>query len=447
MLSFYLFRHYFFSFRSSSLIRIVAWFCLGGLTVSVAALVLVLSIMDGFGQSIKTRLLSNQAHLIVSSKNSKPGENSFYEQNFVYSLLPPSLKEGIESFVFSETQDVLLKTSQGFSGVIAKGYERGLLEKMSSQARENRFESLHKVEDISAVAVIENKKDSEKEKGRTEHGFSVTPDSNKEKEGIHKASSLPLMISEALSANLDLYEGDSVFLTPVMALLLPPSQPPPLKKGHIQGIIRGNRAQGEEDFSVFYEKGQMDFKNFSDIHFSWEIQLKEPEKYKAHLPYFKNYKVEHWAERNSSLLFALTMEKFIMILFITLSIVISCLGISVALFLLITQKRKDIGVLQVMGLSKKEVTETFARVGMGLSFIGVMGGMLLGVALTAFLKYNRWNILPAIYYDRTLPANFLPFHYILIVLGSLAVAFLACYLPSLHLSRVPPSELLKSTGR
>ena len=131
MLFFHLFRHYFLSFKSASLIRIVGWFCLGGLAVSVAALVLVLSIMDGFGQSIKERLLSNEAHLIVRSK--KKGPPVFQESKALYALLPEPLKKNIESSIAFETQDILLKTPEQFSGVIAKGYRKEIIEKMLQQ--------------------------------------------------------------------------------------------------------------------------------------------------------------------------------------------------------------------------------------------------------------------------------------------------------------------------
>ena len=441
MLFFHLFRHYFLSFKSASLIRVVAWFCLGGLTVSVAALVLVLSIMDGFGQSIKNRLLNNEAHLIISSK--KKGSSIFQKTENLYALLPEPLKKNIKTSVLFETQDTLLKTPNGFSGVIAKGYETKTIERMFLQVGKERFENLHHTKDLSTLP---SKKEilSEDTIKAPSHNFSLKSQDKKNP----PASSLPLIINQSLSETLSLYEGDSVLLTPILALLLPPSELPPLKKAHIQGVIAGSpQNQGEENFFVFYEKGGMDFKDFSAIHSAWEIRLKDPENYKSYLPYFKDYKVEHWAERNSSLLFALKMEKFIMLLFIALSILISCLGISVALLLLIIQKRKDIGILQAMGLSQKAIAKIFTGIGLSLSSIGVTGGMTLGILLTAFFKYNKWNILPAMYYDRSLPANFLPFHYMLILLGSLCVAFLACYLPSLHLSRIPPSELLKETGR
>lgn len=443
MLSFRLFRHYFLSFKSDSLIRIVSWVCLLGLSVSVAALVLVLSIMDGFGQSIKSRLLRREAHLILRSKESGKREVLLQNKESVYSSLPFHLQGEIESLTFFETQDILLKTREGFSGVIAKGYGPEKIKELLVRAKNTEFE-FHKTKGPLGAFEASNGEDQEID--------SASFLSNREQDFKNKkstfSSSLSLIINESLSSALNLYKGDKVFVAPVAALLLPPSEAPPLKKAYIQGVVADSGQSGdEENFSVFYKKGQMNFKILSNIHSAWEVILKDPENYKLYLPYFENYQIEHWVERNSSLLFALKMEKFIMVLFVTLAILISLLGISMALFLLITQKRKDIGVLQAMGLSDEEVTRIFSKLGLGLALIGIAGGMFLGLALTAFFKYNEWNILPAIYYDRTLPANFLPFQYGLIFIGSLLVAFLACYLPAFHLSRISPSTLLKTTGR
>ena len=437
MLSFHLFRHYFLSFKSDSLIRIVAWVCLAGLSVSVAALVLVLSIMDGFGQSIKFRLLKKEAHLILHSKGADKKKDFSQNKESIYSLLPSHLKEGIENLTFFETQDILLKTHKGFFGIIAKGYKIEKIKELLIQAKKAEWEHLHRTENISVVS-------KDVTAGARKDTVSLLP----EETNTENTLSLPLIINESLSSALNIYKEDEALVTPVASLLLPPSEAPPLKRVSIQGVVEeSGENNSEEKFSVFYEKGKMDFKFLSNLHSAWEVTLKDPERYKQYLPYFKDYRTEHWVERNSSLLFALKMEKFIMVLFITLAILISLLGISMALFLLIIQKRKDIGILQAMGLSDEEVTKIFSKVGMELAFIGIIGGMLIGLALTAFFKYSEWNILPAMYYDRTLPANFLPFQYVLIFIGSLFVAFLACYLPTLHLSRMSPSDLLKTAGR
>ncbi|MCZ0933332.1 MAG: hypothetical protein OXJ52_09305, partial [Oligoflexia bacterium] len=64
-MSFYFFRRYFLSSRSGSLIKLISWLCLSGIAVSITALILIVSIMGGFGSAIKSRLLSKQAHLII----------------------------------------------------------------------------------------------------------------------------------------------------------------------------------------------------------------------------------------------------------------------------------------------------------------------------------------------------------------------------------------------
>ena len=383
MLALRLFRHYFLSFRSTSLIRVVAWFCLGGLTVSVAALVLVLSIMDGFGRSIKSRLLGRQPHLIVHPKGNTKA--SFGKNNPIHGILPDHLKKQVESSELFETQDVLLKTDRGFFGVMAKGYSNEFIEEMLSLAGSKEFENFNRVKDLSSDTVASDSLSHGPANGSSPSEAKDTEIALQKGGDGSAITSLPLIISESVSTTFHLYEGDRVFLTPLAALLLPPTELPPLKKAHIEAVLRGSQGSGgEEAFSVFYSIGRMDFKGFSSVRSAWRIKLFEPENYKAYLPYFKDYRVEHWAERNASLLFALKMEKFIMVLFIALAILISCLGIAVALFLLIVQKRRDIGILQAMGLSSKEVTETFVKVGFGLSFIGILAGLLLGLGPDRF---------------------------------------------------------------
>ena len=76
-MSFYLFRRYFFSSRSGSLIKLVSWVCLAGMTVSVAALILIVSIMGGFGKAIQSRLLDKETHLVIYFK-----DNPFLKKSF-----------------------------------------------------------------------------------------------------------------------------------------------------------------------------------------------------------------------------------------------------------------------------------------------------------------------------------------------------------------------------
>ncbi len=406
MLSFYLFRRYFLSSRSTSLIRVVAWICLFGLAVSVAALILITSIMGGFGKAITSRLISNEPHLIIDLK-----ENPFFNNKQELSFIKQKHK-GIQETIFFETQDLIVKTPLGFKGVVATGYTLENLKNKVSEFNLFSFEPL--------------------ESSLTDTNF--------------KKGKRDILLNYTLFRELNLNIGDELTLIPLKSLLLPPSMVPPIKKVRVKTVVEDDNRKSS-GFSIFYERGVLDFGRYSQIKYGAEVKLQDPENYVFYQDLFKDYKFSSWVDRNSTLFFALKLEKFMMTLFIVLAIIISCLGISSALFLLMTQKGKDIGILHAMGLSQQEIIRTFTRLGFYLALMGIFLGLFVGVSGSAFFKFNRFDILPSMYQDRTIPAIFDPLSYLLIVSGAILLAWMACYLPTRHLSRIKPAELLKITGR
>ena len=422
-MSFYLFRRYFLSSRSGSLIRVVSWICLGGMTVSVAALILIVSIMGGFGKAIKSRLLHNESHLVIHFKDSPflneknqtqvKKKSVFFDREehpAVFSSLTQKQREGIKEALIFENQELILKSLHGFKGISAIGYSQEQWDKKVLQ--NSLFTNINSENEPAPLKATQGKE---------------------------------ILLSQELSLETGLSPGDEITLIPLAGLLLPPSLLPPIKRFKVKGILQ-EPSKGKEAFSIFYKQGLIDFGNFSRIKYGAEIQLHDPKQVPLYQNLFKKHKVQNWIERNSTLFFALKLEKFVMTLFLILALVISCLGISSALFLLITQKGDDLAILHAMGLSKKELIKIFTGVGLYLSFIGLFAGAVIGLSGTIFLKYNTINFLPEMYQDRTIPAMFLPSNYIIILLGSLFLAWLSCYLPTRHLSHIKPAELLKITG-
>ena len=424
-MSFYLFRRYFLSSRSNSLIRKVSWICLGGMTVSVAALILIVSIMGGFGEAIKSRLLSKEAHLVIhfkdnpflkkykeSSSNIKKKSLFFNKEEhpIIFSSLTQKQKEGIKEVVIFENQDLILKGPDSFKGVLAIGYSKSPWDEKILQTYS--WANINVEPDPVPLKSIQQKE---------------------------------ILLSHELSLETGLSPGDELTLIPLAGLLLPPSLLPPVKRFKVRGIVQ-KTSKGEEAFSIYYKQGLVDFGDFSKIKYGAEIKLHDPEQISFYQDLFKEYKVQNWMERNSTLFFALKLEKFVMTLFLVLSFIISCLGVSSALFLLMTQKGEDLAILHAMGLSQKEIVRIFTGVGLYLSFIGLFAGAFIGLSVTVFLRYNTIGFLPEIYQDRTIPTVFLPFNYLIILLGTLFLAWISCYLPTRHLSRIKPAELLKITG-
>ena len=286
-MSFFLFRHYFLSSRSGSLIRVVSWICLGGMTVSVAALILIVSIMGGFGKAIKTRLLSKEAHLIIHFKDSpflkkykessskiKKKKSLFFDQEeplIIFSSLTQEQKKGIKSAFVFEKQDLILKSQKGFKGVSAIGYSKQQWDKkvlQNSDFTENKLEKTKP----SPLVSTENKE---------------------------------ILLSYELSLEMELFPGDELALIPLAGLLLPPSLLPPVKRLKVKGILQ-EPSKGEEAFFIYYKQGLIDFGDFSTINYGAEIKLHDPEQISTYQNLFKKHEVQNWIERNSTLFLPLS---------------------------------------------------------------------------------------------------------------------------------------------
>ena len=416
------------------------------MAVSVAALILIVSVMGGFGNAIKSRLLSREAHLIFHFKDNpflkkipaKAKRKSLFfnkeEHPVIFSSLTQEQKNGIRSAFVFETQDLIVKSPTGFKGISAIGYSKNQWNKKAEQIvpwTKSHLDSLNLNQNLQTSAEKQNLQTPPADQT---HPIPLKPDKEKE-----------ILLSQNLAWELGLSPGDKLTLTPLAGLLLPPNLLPPVKQFTVKGILEVASTE-KEAFSIYYKQGLMDFGDFSKINYRAEIQLYDPEKALVYQNLFTKYKVQNWMERNSTLFFALKLEKFIMTLFLVLAFIISCMGISSALFLLVTQKGEDLAILHAMGLSQKEITKIFTRVGFSLAFIGLLAGAVIGLSGTAFLKYNSINFLPEMYQDRTIPAVFMPGHYLIILAVALLLAWISCYLPTKHLSRIKPSELLKVTG-
>ena len=422
-MSFYLFRRYLLSKRSGSLIKLVSRLCLAGVAVSISALFLIISVMEGFGKAIKSRLLDKQAHLSIefdknpfAKINKKEQEGLFIDnKNKDLFFLNQKQKNTIKSSQVFETQEVILNFKKEFKGVSVRGFSEQTWKQKKQQAIESPANNLTLFE-----------------KSDLQNPSFLKVNSKKY-----------ILISSNLALETNLSKGDTVTVLPLGGLLLPPQTPPPVKLFEVAGILP---SEANSLTSIYHQEGNMDFGEFSNIYYKAEIQLKEPEKILEQEKLFQNYNVQNWMKQNSYLFFALKLEKFMMILFFTIALIISCLGLSSSLFLLMTQKTEDIAILQALGVSQKKIVQIFTNIGLYLSSLGLTIGAVIGLSTVLFLKYNHINILPEMYQDRTIPAIFTPSSYFIILLGTFCLSWIFCYFPSRRFSKIHIANILKSKG-
>ncbi|HET6278276.1 MAG TPA: FtsX-like permease family protein [Candidatus Polarisedimenticolia bacterium] len=147
---------------------------------------------------------------------------------------------------------------------------------------------------------------------------------------------------------------------------------------------------------------------------------------------------------NRTFFSALRLEKLAMSIAIGLIILVAALNIVSVLVLMVMEKVRDIGVLSAMGATSAGIRRVFLLQGLIIASLGTLVGAGLGVALAWVLDHNRLITLPAdVYFIPYVPFHVRPLDVLGVIVLTIAVAFLATLYPSWRASRLDPSEALR----
>lgn len=370
--------HYLFSRRAGSFIKTMVWLCICGVGVGVAALTIVMSVMNGFSHTMRDNLLRVEPHLVVIG-----GELDEIKER---------MKPWGESEIYPlEQQDVIIRTIDGeFSGAVARGMEPNSL---------GRF--------------------LQRMSGSSQAQWTNGPSGE-------------ILVGVELAQILGLFEGDLVTFIPPESLLLPRGEVPKMESLVVKGLLSTN-VQNFNRQTILYNKNNSlrHFVDTASFERGFEIWLENPDQATEVKDLLKGVgKVDTWEDRNKALLLALRLEKMAMSILLGLGALIASFSIVTVLVLLLTQKKADIGLLMAMGLSRRKTQWVFMKVGMLLSMMGMGSGMIVGLVVSAFLAFTSFDILPSdIYHESSIPAQITVASFMSVLVGSVFIAFFASWLP------------------
>lgn len=407
MLSWLIFRNYLLSKRSGALVRIVAWHCILGIAMGVAALIIVLSVMNGFNLKIRSSMLSVEPHLVLAQREEAKDDQATRLQKLVESLSSDGVKE-VHAF---ETQDLIVRSADGsFGGVVGKGYSQDAI-----------YSLLNRIW-VSGRRVTAQ---PQEESARLEAG--------------------EVILGSDLARSLSVFEGDEILLIPPETLLLPKGEVPRLSRFKVKALVSTNMPEIDSKL-LFYRLGAFPKSNKSLSHDAgFEIMLNNPyeaEGLKKKLA-AKDVAVQTWGDRDSSLFFALKVESYAMTLFLSLAVLITSFSIVIVMVLLLSQKRQDIGLLMTMGLSVRRVRATFFQVGLLLSFCGILSGVVVGSILCFAMDRYPMELLPDIYTDTTLPAKLSFSIFVFVLVCSSLIGLVGSWLPAWRYVESSPAVNLR----
>ncbi len=399
--------------------------------MGVLSLIVVVSVMAGFHQVIRERLLWLEPHVVVHLSRAPAASNDEFA-----TVQKASRGFDLSEFVKVDSQDVIVRTLDGvFSGGTARGLDANDLRAF-----------LHRLSVVNLQAMSREQKGQQ----NLNRGSTETLVSGLAYEHL-KLREHEVVLGIDLANSLGVLEGDQVLLIPPEGLLAPKGEMPVYERVTVAGRV-ATRVADLDSKLILYDRNLTLARmvRSPSRESAIEIRLKDIEQADdlkiALTKQIQDGRVESWEDRNSALFFALRMEKLVMTVFLTISGIITSFSIVSVLSLLISQKRREIGLMMALGMTSKAVQKIFVGVGLLLATAGISIGLIGGLTICGLIDRFPLSLLPDIYYDSTIPVLVTANLIIAIVIIAFLVAFLSAYLPAKGLSKLTPAQTFRLRG-
>ncbi len=309
---------------------------------------------------------------------------------------------------FSETQDLILRSSDGFvQGAIAQGVSEDTL-KLLFKTKSRRT------------------------------------DDEKYKDRILKPGEV--FVGVGLGDIMGLFEGDNVVALSPESLLTAQDGAKNFETLKVKDFIQTD-IEDIDTRKIYYQIDEtlLRFRKTASLERTLELRIPDAENFKPIKDKIESFgvKVDSWQDRNSNLFYSLKLEKFVVGLLLGLSTLIASFSLVTVMVLLVTQKRKDIGLLLALGFHPMSLRKVFVHVGVFLGSLGIFGGALLGLVLSLFIQRYSQGLLPNIYEDTNIPVEIHMSQLIVVVSIACVVSLAATWISVRRLSSWIPSNALR----
>ena len=381
-----------------------------GIALGVAALIIVLSVMNGFQKEVRDRMLSVVSHIELSAADGQglPDMDHLLQQ------------------VAQHPQVLAAAPFVGQQALIARGEDM-------------RGAQVRGIDPQREVLVADFMQQIPPETLHT-----LQPDS------------FNVILGAELASILGVQAGDSVTLVAPGGQVTPAGVLPRLKQLHVSGVFDSGHYEYDATLALMHvQDAQRIFRLESPSGLRLKINNPQDARWVAYelaTQLGSDVVVRDWTRQNRSWFAAVQVEKRMMFIILTLIVAVAAFNLVTTLVMTVTDKRADIAILRTLGASPKSIMAIFVVQG---ATVGVLG-TLLGLALGLGVALNIDVIVPAI--EHALNTSFLPRDIYLInrmpsdpqsgdiwpiALISLAMAFVATLYPSWRASRVQPAQALR----
>jgi len=401
--------------RVDGFISIVSWFSLIGISLGVATLIIVMSVMNGFREELLSRIIGLNGHATFYVNNNSESINA---DNIEKILLGFDEVFDVVSLVEST---VMISNKKQSRGVVVRGLS-------INDLKENAL-----LEKSISVKVLTNFNDEN-----------------------------TIILGKRLATSLQLKSGDNVTIISSSGLSTPFGDAPMAKNFIVAGIF--DLGMYEYDSSVIFMKinNLRDFLGYNNNYIdNIELFYKSPENSDLITYNIKDILnsietgniIIPWTQRHAQLFSALEVERNVMFIILTLIILVAAFNIISSMIMLVKDKESSISILRTMGISENSILKIFIIVGASIGIIGTVIGFTIGLLFSLNIQkiqqllesITGTNLFAAeIYFLSKLPAKIDFTEIGLVVLFALILSLLATLYPAWRASRIDPIKVLRN---
>tara|TARA_B100000963_G_scaffold105301_1_gene91243 strand:+ start:453 stop:1682 length:1230 start_codon:yes stop_codon:yes gene_type:complete len=390
--------------KKDGFLNIISIFSFIGISLGVAVLIIVMSVMNGFRTELINKIVGFNSHLTVDPYNNKIEINTVNQD----------LKGISKNLILSNSGEAIIIKSETSKGILLRGY---------------------KSSDFSKLKIFENE---------------LSLGDNK------KLSKNDISIGKELSFTLNLNIGDSITLMSSVGVETIIGNLPRQKTFFVSSIFESGMTEFDNNIAFINLETLEDFFNLDENDRNLEIYLNNPQNidYQKSIVQdnFPNDFVYSWSDMNKSLFSALKVERNVMFIILSLIIIVAAFNIISGLTILVKNKTREIAILKSIGVLNKSIVKIFFLVGIIIGSSATIFGIFLGVTFSMYVENIRQflstifniSLFPEeIYFLSTMPSEINFLSILIISLCSIFVTIIVSIFPALKAAKLDPVKALK----
>jgi len=402
--------------RNNHFISFISITSMIGIALGVAALIVVLSVMNGFQQELRNRILGVASHLEITGTNYELND---WQPVAQFAINQPHV---LASAPYIQAQ-AMLSFDQGVQGAIIRGVLPTMEERVADLGQHMKAGSLNDL----------------------------------------KSGDFSIVLGTDLAAALGARMGDKVVVMAPQGQFTPTGVVPRLKQFTVVGLFQIGMYEYDAGLALMHMDDAAKLYRMGDRVSG--VRLKLDELFDAPQISFdlngvlnrtpalaSGYYVTDWTQRHANFFKAVQMEKRVMFIILALIVAVAAFNIVSTLVMAVTDKRADIAIMRTFGASPRSIMQIFivqgALIGVIGTTIGAVFGILIALNIETIIPFleNLFHVqflAKDVYYISDLPSQLIWSDVITIVMLSFILSLLATLYPSWKASKINPAEALR----